>query len=157
DPLVGGINAGAVDSLSLAATVPQLDAAVRSDAGSIIAACRQQRARVADPSAPVFYAPRGGMGALAHAVHRDAADRGLEVVSGRIVGVERSGRGWEAQADDGRRLAADAVVLATPAGATSELLRPHAPRAATLLAAIPYASVALLSIAVGREAVDRPL
>src|SRR5690606_8317062 len=59
--------------------------------------------------------------------------------------------------DDGRRLAADAVVLATPAGATSELLRPHAPRAATLLAAIPYASVALLSIAVGREAVDRPL
>jgi oxygen-dependent protoporphyrinogen oxidase len=37
------------------------------------------------------------------------------------------------------------------------LLRPHAGRAATLLAAIPYASVALVSLAVRREDVDREL
>ena len=46
DPLVGGINAGAVDHLSLAATVPQIDAAARSGAPSLIEACRAQRAPV---------------------------------------------------------------------------------------------------------------
>ncbi len=57
DPLVGGINAGDTDRLSLAATVPQLDAAGRRGP-SLIDACRAQRA-AADRSAPVFFAPRG--------------------------------------------------------------------------------------------------
>src|SRR5690606_17840473 len=39
----------------------------------------------------------------------------------------------------------------------AELVHPHAARAATLLAAIPYASVALLSIAVDRAGVEHPL
>jgi len=49
------------------------------------------------------------------------------------------------------------VVLAVPAATAAELLRSHAARAATLLAAVPYASVALISLAVPREAVDREL
>jgi oxygen-dependent protoporphyrinogen oxidase len=44
DPLVGGIVAGDSDRLSLAATVPQLDAALRSGAKSLIEACAAQRA-----------------------------------------------------------------------------------------------------------------
>ena len=50
-----------------------------------------------------------------------------------------------------------ASVLALPARPAADLVRPHAARAATLLAAIPYASVAMVSLAVRREAVDRAL
>ncbi|MFP5255489.1 MAG: protoporphyrinogen oxidase [Acidimicrobiia bacterium] len=157
DPLVGGINAGTVDGLSLAATAPQLDAAVRSGHPSLIQACREQRSQVADPAAPVFYAPRGGMGALAQAVRHDAEAHGATTVRARATGLERSGTGWRVVLDGAPALDADGVVVATPAGPAAELVHPHAARAATLLAAIPYASVALLSIAVDRAGVEHEL
>jgi len=159
DPLVGGINAGDVDHLSLAATVPQLDAAVRSGAGSIIAACQAQQARAtaAAPDAPVFYAPRGGMGALAQATWRDAEARGVALTATAATGIERRGSAWAVALERGDALEADAVVVCAPAGVAARLVRPHAARAATLLAGIPYASVALLSIAVDRDDVDHPL
>jgi oxygen-dependent protoporphyrinogen oxidase len=157
DPLVGGINAGAVDELSLAATVPQLDAAVRSGHRSLVEACREQRAGAVDPSAPVFYAPRGGMGALAQAVRHDADEHGATTVRARATGLERTGTRWRVRLDGAPAVDAEAVVVATPAGPAAELVHPHAARAATLLAAIPYASVALLSIAVDRAGVEHPL
>jgi oxygen-dependent protoporphyrinogen oxidase len=157
DPLVGGINAGATDDLSLAATVPQLDAALRSGASSLIEACRAQRAAVADPQAPVFFAPRGGMGALADALVADLAQRGVELVASSARAVDRAGAGWQVTDDRQRTFAAGAVVLAAGAGPSADLVRPHAARAATLLAAIPYASVALVALAVGRSAIDREL
>lgn len=157
DPLVGGINAGAVDELSLAATVPQLDAAARSGAASLIEACAAQRAMVTDTQAPVFFAPRGGMGSLAVAVLEDAAGAGLEVLADRAVELRRRGGGWQVVTAAGRSVDADGVIVATPAGAMAELVRPHAARAAMLLAAVPYASVALISIAVPRAGIDRDL
>lgn len=156
DPLVGGINAGAVDALSLAAAVPQLDAAVRSGHRSLVEACREQRA-AADPDAPVFYAPRGGMGALAHAVLDDAEAHGAAVVRARATALEAAGATWRVVLDGASPVEADGVVIAAPAGAAAELVHPHAARAATLLAAVPYASVALLSIALDRSEVDHPL
>jgi protoporphyrinogen/coproporphyrinogen III oxidase len=168
DPLVGGINAGDTDRLSLAATVPQLDAAARSGAKTLVDACRAQRAAVADPSAPVFFAPRAGMGALVDALVRDLEARGVEVVPGSAASVERVGSSWHVAADLGTAtgdvqgsartlLSADGVVVATPAASAATLTRGPAPRAANLLAAIPYASVALISLAVPRDAIDRGL
>jgi oxygen-dependent protoporphyrinogen oxidase len=157
DPLVGGINAGRTDELSLAATVPQLDAAARSGASSLIEACRAQRASVADPDAPVFFAPREGMGALAGAVLADVRGRGATVVEGHAVGLERERARWRVALSGGRALAADGVVLALPATAAGGLVRAHAPEAGALLAAIPYASVALVTLAVDRADVDREL
>jgi oxygen-dependent protoporphyrinogen oxidase len=157
DPLIGGINAGDTDRLSLDATVPQLAAAAHSGAPSLIAACRAQRDAVADPAAPVFFAPRGGMVALAAAVLADALERGVQVIPGRAVGLERERQGWRVALEGGRALAADGVVLAAPAGAAAGLLQPHVPAAATTLAAIPYASVAMVAIAVPRGGIGRPL
>lgn len=157
DPLVGGINAGDTDRLSLRASVPQLEAAVRSGAPSLIEACRIQRAAATDPNAPVFFAPRGGMAALAAATLEDATQRGVEVVAGRAVGLEREHGGWRVALEGGRALAADGVLLAAPAGVAAGLLRPHAPETAAVLAAIPYASVAMISVAVDRAGVDRDL
>jgi oxygen-dependent protoporphyrinogen oxidase len=58
---------------------------------------------------------------------------------------------------DGRHLVADRVVLTGPADVSGALLAPHAPTAAAHLAAIPYASVALVALAVDRAAIDREL
>jgi oxygen-dependent protoporphyrinogen oxidase len=156
DPLVGGINAGDTDALSLAATVPQLDAAARSGAASLMQACASQRAAVADPAAPVFFAPRGGMGALAAALASDLNARAIDLRATAATTVERDGRRWRVrtQADD---LMADAVVVTTPAPVAAHLLRDGSARAATLLAAIPYASVVMVSIAVERAGIDREL
>lgn len=168
DPLVGGINAGDTDRLSLAATVPQLDAAVRSGHPSLIAACRAQRAEVLSPvgvdstsdrprPAPVFLAPKAGMGALVAALVEDLRGRDVTFVTDAVAVLEPDGRAWRVRLAGGATLAADGAVLALPAGSAAKLLRPHASRAATLLAAIPYASVALVSLAVPRSAVDRDL
>lgn len=157
DPLVGGINAGDTDNLSLAATVPQLAAAASSGLPSLIEACRAQRDAALDQSAPVFFAPRGGMGALAAAVLDDALRLGVAVVAGRGVGLERERSAWRVALEGGRALPADAVLLATQAGPAAGMLRPHAQAAADLLAGIPYASVALVSIAVDRTGIEREL
>jgi oxygen-dependent protoporphyrinogen oxidase len=169
DPLVGGINAGDTDELSLAATVPQLDSAARSGAPSLVEACRDQRARTASPTAPVFFAPRGGMGALSAALASDVSARRVQLVPGAAVAVERSGQGYRATIDLGATdgdgiaassrsvLAVDGVVLAVPAPVAADLVREVAPRAATPLAAIRYASVALLSLSVPRGSIDREL
>jgi oxygen-dependent protoporphyrinogen oxidase len=157
DPLVGGINAGDTDQLSLAATVPQLDAAFRSGRPSLIQACQAQRAAVTDPTAPVFYAPKAGRGALVDALVADLAGRGVAFVRVAVVDLERDRGTWRLTSSDGSVRAADGVVLALPAGAAADLVRPHAGRAATLLASIPYASVAMISLAVPRGGIDREL
>ena len=50
---------------------------------------------------------------------------------------------------------AGAVVVATPAFAAAPLVAPHAPRRGKVLGGIEHASVALVGLAVPREAVDR--
>jgi oxygen-dependent protoporphyrinogen oxidase len=154
---VGGINAGDTDHLSLAAVVPQLDAALRSGRPSLIEACQAQRAAVTDPSAPVFFAPKAGMGALRDALVADLRARGVQFESDRVVGLERAGTGWRASLASGEAVAADGAVLALPAGPAADLVRPIAAQAAVLLAGIPYASVAMISLAVPREAIGREL
>ena len=159
DPLVGGINAGAVDELSLAATTPQIDAAARSGAASLIEACRAQRASVPDPTAPVFFAPRGGMGALVEALRRDLAERGVEVVPAAARRVARAGRAWRVELHDGTALQAAGVVVATPADVAAAVLGelPGTERTVGFLASVPYASVAMVALAVDPASVEREL
>ena len=160
-PLVGGINAGDVEVLSLAATVPQLDAAARSGASSLIEACAAQRAAVPDRAAPVFYAPHRGMGALVVALVDDLARRGVEVRAQRASAIEPAGSAWAVLAGEpGRaaeRLGADAVIVTSDATTAARLVADVARPAADVLAAIPYASVAMVSIAVPRAGVEREL
>jgi oxygen-dependent protoporphyrinogen oxidase len=120
----------------------------------MVDACRAQRAAITDPTAPVFHAPRGGMGALAAALVDDLDRLGVEVVADSLASVEATGRVVLAS---GRTIDADGVVLATPAGASALALRGISVKAATLLEAIPYASVALVALAVERDAIDREL
>jgi oxygen-dependent protoporphyrinogen oxidase len=166
DPLVGGINAGDSDRLSLAAVVPQLDAAARSGDPSLIRSCAEQRRRAGtDPAAPVFAAPFGGMARLVDGLLM--ALPALELRAGRrVTAVEplapgrsgtAGGSGWRVALDDGSSLDADAVVVTTPAFAAADLVRPLDTVAADLLAGIGYASVALVAMACPEAAVGRSL
>ena len=141
-PLVGGINVGDADRLSVRAVTPQ-SAAARDAGPSLVAALREQRRR---GDAPVFLAPRGGMGVL---VDRRPPPCGTWRRSRRASAVDRLDRtatGWQLDGVD-----YDAAVLTPPAPTAAALIRPFAPAAAEVLAAIERASVfVLVALAVPR-------
>jgi oxygen-dependent protoporphyrinogen oxidase len=156
DPLLGGINAGDTATMSLAAVVPQLDAAARSGDPSLVRSCQAQLARATGlAGAPIFAAPIGGMARL------------IDAIVGLIPGVERhegrrveaiepiaSAAGARAGArvvlDDGSSLTADAVVVATPAHVTGPLLAAVAPGAAATFRDLDHSSVAMVTMAFDR-------
>ena len=158
DPLVGGINAGDTAQLSLAAVVPQLDAAARSGDPSLIRSCLAQRDRAAaagtDPAAPIFATPIGGMARLVDALL--ALMPGVDIRNGRSVSsiyvTNRDARtgGVHVTLDDASALDADALVMTAPAHVAGPLLGEVAPIAAGHLAAIAHASVTMLTFAFAR-------
>lgn len=158
DPLLGGINAGRTEELSLDVGAAQLAAVARRSTSLTEGLAEQRRANPPDPSAPVFYAPRGGMGALVDALAASLAANGARVhTSTPVAAIERRADRWLVEGDDGSVHDADAIVVTTPAHAAAPLLAPHSPAAAERLAAIGYASVTLVTLAYDADTVARPL
>jgi len=139
DPLLGGINAGDGDRLSVRAAAPQLAAAAERDRDLVLGL----RAAPPPQAGPVFYAPIGGMGVLVDALVDWLQAHDVSLRSESIVSA--------GDAD------ADAVVVALPAHDASEWLGAVAPATAQQLATIAYASVALATMAFDRSCVHRPL
>ena len=142
EPLLGGVYAGRADLLSLFATMPQLP---RVD-GSLTAAVRTALPAASDE--PVFATVRGGLQRLVDAVIERS--RALVVTDRLVRRIERTSSGWRVvhgATVDEQVIDADAVVLAVPAHPASRLLADCAPVAASELAAIDYASVALVTLA----------
>ncbi|MEO5679963.1 MAG: protoporphyrinogen oxidase, partial [Acidimicrobiales bacterium] len=159
DPLLGGINAGDSDHLSLVSGVPQLAAAVQGHRSLLVAAwLGRRRQRKAEGIGPVFSSVEGGLGRFADRVARTLAERGVKVVLGfNAERLETAGRGWRVVTGSGARFAADAVVLAVPPGPAAALLEPHAPAAAARLGGMASASVAMTCLAYREEDVGQPL
>ena len=144
DPLLGGVYAGRGDDLSLAATVPALAAACRTES-TLTGAVRSALARRVSGGGPVFATVDGGLGRLVDAV---AAASGARVRLGAPVrALARDGYAWRVSVG-GEVLDADAVVLAVPARPAARLLTGVAPGAAAEVGALDYASVALVTLAV---------
>jgi oxygen-dependent protoporphyrinogen oxidase len=158
EPLIGGINAGRADALSLAATAPQLaDAAASSR--SLLVALRRQRRALSGAGGPVFLTVAGGLGTLIERLAQRLTERGVELRCGapveRLERLEHLGHGSDGFLVDGH--AFDAVVVTTPAFAAAELVRAVAPGAADELAAIAYASVVVTTLAYDPHAVPGTL
>ena len=141
DPLLGGINAGDGDRLSVRAAAPQLADAASNDC-DLVAALRATQPAAA--TGPVFYAPKGGMGAIVDALVGSLTATDVELRRDNPV-------------DNVTSVDADGVVVAAPAYAASTMLRTAAPKAAELLADIEYASVVLVTLAYSNDALTRPL
>ncbi|MFF3576273.1 protoporphyrinogen oxidase [Streptomyces mirabilis] len=158
EPLLGGVYAGDAYRISMRLAVPQLFAAVRTHV-SLTEAVReiQAKAAAAQQTGPVFMGIEGGVGQLPLAVARSVRARGGEILTGTTVTELRRAEdgGWRVVAG-GRVLHADGVVVAVPAGAAAALLRAEAPAAATELAGVEYASMALVTLAYRRADITLP-
>jgi oxygen-dependent protoporphyrinogen oxidase len=139
DPLVGSIYAADTDDFSLEA-IPQL-AEVAATSRSVLLSRRRPPAV---PSGPVFYAPRGGMGDFIEAIAVAAAAGGAEIRRGVAVGeLAPDGEAWRVGGEQ-----FDGVVLACPARAAAALLARVVASAASTLASVPTAGVAMLTMAI---------
>lgn len=139
-PLLGGVYAGDPERLSLAAAGEQLKL-LGPDPLAVAAQVP------APDGSPVFAGIDGGIGRLPAAV----AARLPDVRTGTLVrDLERDGTGWRLRsaAVDERF---DAVVLATPAPATSRLLAEVAPRSSFALADVSLASVVIVTFVFDRD------
>ncbi|MFG2636693.1 protoporphyrinogen oxidase [Streptomyces sp. NPDC048362] len=173
EPLLGGVYAGDAYRISMRSAVPQLFRAARAHA-SLTEAVRQIQAQAAAArqTGPVFMGIEGGVGLLPLAVADSVRARGGETLTGTPVRelrrdtapeadtapgahAARPASTWRVVAGD-RVLRADAVVLAVPARAAADLLRAESPEAAADLAAVEYASMALVTLAYRRAELDLP-
>ncbi|GHE01485.1 protoporphyrinogen oxidase [Streptomyces alanosinicus] len=158
EPLLGGVYAGDAYRISMRSAVPQLFQAARTHA-SLTEGVREIQAKAAagQQTGPVFMGIEGGVGTLPLAVAGSVRARGGEILTGTPateLRVEAAG-GWRIAAGE-RVLHADAVVVAVPAPAAARLLREESPQAAAELAAVEYASMALVTLAYRRRGLTLP-
>ena len=157
DPLLGGVYAGRSEDLSFTATLAPLAAAAHGHAAlteAVTSLLPPQPAGPAAKAAPVFVTLSTGLGALPEAV---AKASGADVRTGAMVReLSRTESGWRltlGSAADPEYLDADAVIIAVPAAPAARLLRDTAAGAAAQLAEIPYASMAIITLAFRAAAV----
>ena len=165
DPLLGGVYAGRSEALSFQATLAPLAAAARTHPTLTEAAATllppaptPASAPTVTPvptlpdnskkPAPVFVTLATGLGALPESV---AKASGADVrVNAMVRELTRRPAGWRltiGSAAAPEYLDADAVILATPAGPSARLLSQVASQAAAQLAQVPYASMAIITLA----------
>jgi protoporphyrinogen/coproporphyrinogen III oxidase len=159
EPLLGGVYAGRAEDLSFEATMPGL-ADVSRSRRSLINAARVVREAAPAKSGPVFTTVTGGLGELARTLHARLTDLDATVRTETMVReLRRRPGGWRLTLGPTRApeiLEADAVIVAVPAPAARRLLREEVPAAATELAGIDYASMAIVTLAYSGTAFPEP-
>jgi oxygen-dependent protoporphyrinogen oxidase len=157
EPLVGGINAGVAEHLSLRSAARQLATSAEHSRSLILGARRQRRHATASGSGPVFQSVRGGLGRLVERLTEAIAGAELRTRTS-VSSIEPSDdRCWRVHCEPGPDVTADAVVLTVPAGAAAGILRATAPVAASDLDGIHYASVVTSTMVYEPAAVGTPL
>ncbi|MFD7787805.1 protoporphyrinogen oxidase [Streptomyces nojiriensis] len=153
EPLLGGVYAGDAYRISMRAAVPQLFEAARTHALLGDGVRELQRRAQASPqqAGPVFAGIDGGIGRLPVAAAEACRAAGARLATDTPVReVVRTAGGWRVVAG-AEAIEADAVILATPAGAAARLLDGLAPAAAAELRGVEYASMALITMAFRRS------
>ena len=160
EPLMGGIYAGDGEQLSLAATFPQLRQ-TELDHGGLIKGmlASKRKAPAPRPGArqwAAFLTPTTGLAEVVEALAQRLG--GVDVRLGRqATRIEPASPGYTVQLENGETLAADAIIFATPAFATGDLVAELDPNMAVALHGIPYVSTATVSVAYSLADIPRPL
>jgi protoporphyrinogen/coproporphyrinogen III oxidase len=157
DALVGSIYAADTDHFSLA-EVPQLAALANGNRSVLLAARRQRRSQAGTATAassPVFATPRSGISALVRATADAIGAAGGRIrTAAAVTAIAPTGDGrWtltvpgdDGSSPEGQDATFDAVVFATPAGATATMLADHAADAALLLGRAKTADVVMTTL-----------
>jgi oxygen-dependent protoporphyrinogen oxidase len=154
------------ESLTDAAAAAAVSAPTPVDpaAGDIVATTAIDSSDPVDPAPvrPVFAGLEGGVGRLAEVLTEELRSRGVTIRSSAVVRElhrepDTAGGGWSVVVGPRprpERLVGDAVVIAIPAAPASRLLAPHLPDASRALREIEYASMAIVTLAVGADGPD---
>jgi protoporphyrinogen/coproporphyrinogen III oxidase len=165
EPLMSGIHVSDPEEQSLLATFPRFRN-IEKKHGSLIKgmlAERRNAARNHKPSvspskvpATIFVSLRSGLGKLVETLEAHLTD-GRILRGVRAVGLEQiNGEMYRVSLEDGTQLDANAVVLATPAFVSADLLAGLTPRVSDALRAITYVSTATISLAFRKSDLHRP-
>ena len=155
EPLMAGIYAGDAQQISLRATFPRfLD--LERQHGSLIRGMLASRPAGSSSGRTMFVTLRDGLAELVQALLARLTASGVKLMTQQSVAAMRVRQtstnrlgGWtyDLTLENGSVVSADAVVLATPAFVSADLVRPLSPIAAELLGAIPYTSTVTVSLA----------
>lgn len=152
EPLITGMYAANGELLSAQATTPMLVAAEREH-GSLTRAALVARRRArrssapkrATGGAPVFCTTADGMGGIVRAIEARLAGLADVRTGACVTALERTSEGWTVRLSD-EAIAADAVVVATPAFVAAGLVRGVDPVLGDELAAIPFADTSVVGL-----------
>ena len=154
EPLLGGVYNGDSEQQSIQATFPQFPV-LEQRSGSLIRGMWASQAESKPSSVPPFISFQTGTHELIDAlVSQLTGDLHLNAVVQRIERTE-SGR-YRVVANE-LFYEADAIILATPASVTAQLLHEIAPESAHHVGMIPYVGIGSAYFAFPREAVRHPL
>jgi oxygen-dependent protoporphyrinogen oxidase len=177
-PLLGGIYAGDVSTLSMRATFPQLveleakhgsllrgllaaersrapGAPAEAESPGVMDILRWLRRSGEAQAASPFLSLRGGMSDLVGALRRSLPE-GTVHTGAEVTSLSREGGVlWRVEAASGESFVADAVILATPAHVAARLA--PSPELRAELGGIPYLSTATVFFAVDRAKVASSL
>ncbi|MEW9668866.1 protoporphyrinogen oxidase [Ammoniphilus sp. 3BR4] len=164
EPLLSGIYAGDTQMLSLDATFPQFKA-IEKKYGSIIKGMLFSRKGGGAPPQPqailpqaarqsMFLTYRNGLETLVKSLVKELS--GVDIQTNQSVQQITAGQtGYEILMGNGEKALADAIILASPAFATREMLKDV--DMASCLSEIPYVSVANVALAFNRKDINHPL
>jgi len=157
DPLIGGINASDVATLSLSSAMPTIFDQI-IDQPSVMRALRRREEPPTLVSGSIFRGLQGGMSTLVDALIGALERSGAKIICNEsVLALSRGASGaFVLECESGLRMA-DAVILATPAYASADLVQPLSPELARELQAIDYAGVATATFAWNKEDVPREI
>jgi oxygen-dependent protoporphyrinogen oxidase len=155
EPLLAGIHAGDVDRLSVRALFPRLVDAERTH-GSLLRGFRKSHPQSAARSVDgAFKSLPGGLSEMVRALV-EALGRERVRTATAVDAITGDGP-FFVHASAGESIEAGAVIIATPAYATSALLRDRDEALSRLAGEIPYASAVTVAMAFTRDQVRHPL
>ena len=181
EPLMSGIYAGDGDRLSLQSTFPYFRDLEMKHGGLVkgALAVRRERAKKArangkspNPttstrlsaspgSRSIFLTPLTGLAEIVEALVAKLEDAGVNLhLNTHVTNVKRENvkrETWNVTLADGESLAADGLILATPAYVSGALIKNFAPELAGEVAAIKYVSTATVTLAFQDSDLPRPL
>jgi oxygen-dependent protoporphyrinogen oxidase len=147
EPLLAGLHAGDPSRLSLDATFPELREWEQGH-DSLMRGARAALKAGGNPRRPMFATVWGGLEEMVRALVQAIGPERIRLDT-PVAGLRASPGGGFAATAPGVDIRTDAVVLAVPAFEAARLLVEANPEAREELAAIPYASTAVVLMAYG--------
>ena len=164
EPLLAGVYGGDAEQLSVRAVLPRFVEMERQHGSLVRASLRARRANLSAVRNPqtenrgnlrpqaLFTSLNNGMQQMVDAIVSRLPASSLRVGE-RVLNLRRAKEGWLVESSKGTE-SFDAVLLALPAPAAAELVRPLEPQLSDLLEKIQYTSS--VAVAVAYDRVDLP-